>query len=143
MADKKRRARVPVNRMYKVRVIAQPIPTTLTLTTPMNSNPSVPTSTVGTTSTKMPMVKSAAASIPVMVYNLAKGKFYGVPYPIERTQAEENPSIPKLEAIPNAPTFQVREDIPWPITIPASMNLFKYRADWPIPPMQTPSVKVK
>ena len=38
---------------------------------------------------------------------------------------------------------QVREDTPWPNTIPASTNLFKARADWPIPPMQTPAVKVE
>ena len=89
------------------------------------------------------MVKSAAVSIPVMVYNLAKGKFDGVPYPTEKPQAEEIPSDhnsnpPPLEAIPNVPTFQVREDTPWPNTKSASMNLFEARADWPIPPHQHP-----
>ena len=83
-----------------------------------------------------------------MVYNLAKGNFDGVPYLTERPQAEENPSIynfkpPQPEVIPHAPTFQVRENTPWPSTIPASMNLFEARADWPIPPMQTPTVKVE
>ena len=53
------------------------------------------------------------------------------------------PTKPLPEAIPNAPTFQVREDTPWPNTVPASTNLFKARADWPIPPMQTPKVKVE
>ena len=78
-------------------------------------------------------------SLPLMVYNLAKGKFDGMPYPSERSQAEDNPSIhssnpPQLEAISNAPTFQVREDTTWPNTIPASTNRFEARADWPIPP---------
>ena len=50
MADKKRRTRATVKRRYKVRVIAQPIPSTPTLTTPVNSTPTAPTPTVGTTS---------------------------------------------------------------------------------------------
>ena len=29
------------------------------------------------------------------------------------------------------------------LTVPASTNLFKARADWPIPPMQTPVVKIE
>ena len=98
-----------------MRVIAQPIPTTPAPTAPVNLTPIVPTPTVATTSTQMPMVKSAAMSIPVMVCNLAKGKFGGIPYPTERHQAEEIPSVHNsncapLKAIPNAPTFQVRED---------------------------------
>ena len=137
MNGKKRRARVPAKRRYKVRVIAQPIPTTPIPTAPVNLTPTVPTPTVATTSTQTPVVKYAAASILVMVYNLAKGKFDGVPYPTGRPQTEKDPSIhnsnpPQLEAIPNAPTFQVREDTPWPDTVPASTNLFKARANWPI-----------
>ena len=131
-----------------MRVIAQPIPTTPTPTAPVNSTPTVPTPTVATTSIQMPVVKSAAASILVMVYNLAKGKFDGVPYPAERPQAEDNPSVhnfkpPQPEAIPNAPTFQVRVDTPQPKTVPASMNLFEARADWPIPHMPATTVKIK
>ena len=79
MADKKSRTRAPVKRRYKVRVTAQPIPTTPTPTVPVNSTATVSTPTVATTSTQIPVVKSAAASIQVMVYNLAKGKFEGVP----------------------------------------------------------------
>ena len=80
------------------------------------------------------------------MYNLAQGKFEGTPYPTGRPQ--ENPSAPNCsspqpEAILNASTFQVREDAPWSNTVPASMNLFKARADWPIPPMQIPTVKVE
>ena len=72
-------------------------------------------------------------SIPVMVYNLAPGKFAEVHYPSERAQTEENLSIcnsnlPPLEAIPNAP---VRQDIPWPSTESAPDNLFETRKDWP------------
>ena len=96
----------------------------------------------------MPVVKSVAMSILVTVYNLAQGKFKGIPYPTGRPQVEENPSTPNCnppqpEATPNAPTFQAREDTPWPNTVPASMNLFEARADWPIPPAQTPTVKVE
>ena len=93
MSEKKRRTRVPAKGRYKVKVIAQPIPTTPMPTTPVNLTPNVPTPTVASTSTQTPMVKSADASIPGMVYNLAKGKFDAVPYPAERPQAEENPSI--------------------------------------------------
>ena len=46
------------------------------------------------------------------------------------------------EAVSNVSTFQVREDTPWPNTIPAYKNLFEARADWPIPPMQMPTVKM-
>ena len=142
--QKKRRPRVPAKRRYKARVIAQPIPTIPMTAAPVNLTPTVPTPTVATTSTQMPMTKSAAKSILVMVYNLAKGKFDGVPYASERPQAEENPSVhnsnpPQLENIPNGLTFQVREDTPWPKTESASTNLFKTRADWPIPPTPAPT----
>ena len=142
--EKKRRTRKPAKRRYKVRVIAQPIPKTPVPTAPVNSTPIVPTPTVSTTSTQMPMVKSAATSIPVMVCNLAKGKFDGVPYPTERPQAEEIPSVhisnpPPLEAILNAPTFQVREDTPWPNKESVSISLFEARSDCPIPPTPAPT----
>ena len=83
----------------------------------------------------------------VTVYNLAKATFDGVPYPSERPQAEENPSVHnssplQSQAALNGQTFQVREDTPWPNSIQISMNLFKARADCPIPPMQAPSVKL-
>ena len=65
---------------------------------------------------------------------------------------EENPSAPSFnappqrqqpEAVPSATTSQVREDTPCPNTMPVSTNLFEARADWPIPPMQTPAVKME
>ena len=122
----------------QVWVIAQHIPTTPSPTAPVKSIPIATTPTVATTSTQMPVVKSAATSILVAMYNLAKGKFNEVPYQTERPQSEINPSIqnsnpPPLEVVPNPPTFQVREDTPWPNTEPASTNLFVARADWPIP----------
>ena len=137
-----------------MRVIAQPLPTIPTLTVPMNPiPPAAPTHTVATSTatTQIPMMKSAAMSIPVTVYNLAKGKVEGIPHPTGRPQAEENPSAhscsppqqrPQPEAVPYAPIFQVREGTPWSYTIPASTNLFAARADWPIPPLQIPTVKV-
>ena len=117
-------------------------------TTPVNSTPTVHTPMVATTATQMPVVKSAATSISVTVYNLAKGKFDEVPYPSERLQAEETPSIhnpnpPQLEVVPNAPTFQTRDDTPWSNTTPASTNLFEARAGWPVPHTPAPSVKVE
>ena len=144
MNKNKRWTRVPAKRRYKMRVIAQPIPTSPTPTVPVNLTPTVPTPTVATTSTQMPVVKSTAMSIPVTVYNQAKGKFDGVPYPSERPQDEKNPSIHNsnpapLEAIPNALTFQVRESTPWPNTESASTKLFEARADWPIPPTPAPT----
>ena len=147
MAEKKRRTRVSVKRRYKARVIAQPLPTTPTTSAPMNPI-STPRVAMSTASTQMPMVKSTATSILVTVNNLAQGKFKGIPYPTGRPQVEENPSThncypPQAEATPNAPTFQVTEDTPWPNTVPASTNLFEARADWPISPMQTPNVKVE
>ena len=134
MNEKKRRTRVSAKRRFKVKVTAQPIPTTPMTTTPVNLTPIVSTPTVATTSTLTPMVKSATTSIPVTLYNLAKGRFDGVPFPTERSQAEEIPSAhnsnpPPLEAIPNAPNFQVREDTPWPNTESASLNLFEARPD--------------
>ena len=106
----------------------------------MNSIPAVPTPTVptSTATTQMPVVKSVAMSILVTVYNLAQGKFEGMPYSTGRPQVEENHSTHSCnaplqkqqpEAVPNALTFQVREDSPWPNTIPTSTNLFEERAD--------------
>ena len=152
-AEKKRRARPPVKRRYKVRVITKPIPATPTL--PMNTIlPAVPTPTkaTSTATTQMPVVKSAAIYIPVTVYNLMQGKFEGIPNPTGRPQVEENPSAPSCnmpqqnqqpKAVSNVSIFQVREDTPWPDTVPASTNLLKARADWPIPPTKTTTVKIE
>ena len=106
-------------RRYKVRVIAQPSPTT--------PDPNALTPTVATASTQMPVVKYATASIPVTVYKLATGQFSEVRYPTGRPQNERNPSVhnshpPPLEDIPKAP---VREDTPWPNTGSAPKNLFE------------------
>ena len=105
MNENKKRTRVPAKRRYKVRVIAQLIPPTPTPTVPENLTPTVPTPTVATTSTQMPMVNSTATSIPVMVYNLAKGKFDGVPYPTERSRLRKflqftTPTIHHLKLYP-------------------------------------------
>ena len=132
-------------RRYKVRVIAQPIPTIPTPTTPINST--APSPTVATTSTQMPVVRSTAEYIPVMVYQLATGKFPEVPYPTARPQNKGHPSVqipnpPPLEDIPNAP---VRQGTTWPSTGSASKNLFETRKDWPTPstPTPTPASSVK
>ena len=143
-SDKRRRTML-AKRRFKVRVLAQPIPTNPTPTTPVNSSAS--TSKVATTSTQMPVVRSTIESILVMVYKLVMGKFAEVPYPTARPQNEGHPSIqssnpPLLEDIPNAP---VRQGTPWPSTGSASENLFDTRKDWPIPPTPapTPALTVK
>ena len=62
---------------------------------------------------------------------------------------EENPSVPSSnmpqqrqqpEATPNVTTLKDRKDTPWANTMPASRNLFEDRANWPIPPTETPTV---
>ena len=93
MAEKKRRTRAPVKGRYKVRVIAQPLPTISTMTAPMNPIPG-PTVATSTASTQMSMVKSAASTILVTVCNLAQGNFEGIPCPTGRTQVEEHPTPP-------------------------------------------------
>ena len=83
-ADRKRSTRAPVKWRYKVWVITQPMPVTPTL--PVNPiPPMVPTPIVATSTatTQMPVVKSAATSIPMTVYNLVQGKFEGIPTPQE------------------------------------------------------------
>ena len=93
--DKKRTARAPVKRRYKVRVITQPLPATPT--PPVNPIPACCTYPYSShfycNQSNAPM-KSAATSILVTVYNLAQGKFEGIPYPTGRPQVEENPSTP-------------------------------------------------
>ena len=128
-------------RKYKVRVLAHPVPTTPTA--PVNST--APTPTVATTSTQMPVTRSAAKSILVMVYKLATGQFAEVPYLTARPQDEGHPSTqssnpPPLEDIPNAP---IRQGTPWLNPGSAPENLFQIRKDWPIPhtPAPTPIVK--
>ena len=80
---------------------------------------------------------------------MAQGKFKGIPYPTRKPQEEEGPSIPscnnpqeeqKPEASVTATAPQNREGTPWPITMPASMNLFNARASWPIPPIEATTV---
>ena len=85
-AEKKKRAKAPVKRRFKVRVIAQPMPTNPTL--PENPPfPAEPTVVASMVTTQMPVAKSA-------VYNLAQGKFKGIPYPTRKFQEGEGPSVP-------------------------------------------------
>ena len=111
--------------------------------------PAEPTPTVATTTTttQTPMTKSAATSIPVTVYNLAQGKFQGIPNLTTRVQGEgpstpryNNPQEQQPEATAAVTPLQNREDTPWPNTMPASTNLFGSRASWPILPTEPPTV---
>ena len=95
------------------------------------------------------MPKSAATSIPMTVYNIAQGKFDGIPYPTGKPQEEEGPSAPSCnnsqerqqpEAVVTASAPQKREDTLWSNTMPASMNVFNTRASWQIPPTEAPTV---
>ena len=135
-----------------MRVTAQPMPTNPTLPTNLTLS-TEPTLTVATTmvTTQMPVTRTAAATttaIPVTVYNLAQGKFKGIPYATKRLQEEEGPSTPSsinplVEQQPKAAITatgpQKREDTPWPNTMPASTNLFDARAFWLIPLMEAPT----
>ena len=83
--EKKKRTNAPVKRRFKVRVIAQPMPTnpTLSMIPTLLAEP-YPTVVNTMVTTQMPVAKSAAmaaTSIPVTVYNLAQGKFEGISYP--------------------------------------------------------------
>ena len=139
--EKKKRAKVPVKRRFKVRVISQPMPTNPTLpVNPMPSNPTLPVNptlptnptptadTTMATSTQTSVtrpVTATAKSIPVTVYNLAQGKFKGIPYPTRSSQEEEGPSLPsgdnplrisnpKLQ--PHKPERTPHDQIPcWPL----------------------------
>ena len=148
MADRKSRTKVPVKRRYKVRVMGQPLPTTPTTSVPVDM---IPTPMVARVYCIHPDVCSKISSQVHTSDGIqldTKGKFEGVPYPTGRPHVEENPSAPNFnppqaEAIPNTPTFQVREETPWPNTMPTPTNLFGTRADWPVPPMPTPTVKIE
>ena len=136
-ASDKRKKTVLTKRKYKVRVLAQPVPTTPTTLV----NPIAPAPTVATTSTQMPVTRSATTSIPVMVYKLAAGQFAEVPYLTTRPQDGGHPLTPNsnpppLEDIPSAP---FRQGTPWPNTGSALENLFETRKDWPIPPTPVPT----
>ena len=80
--EKKKCAKEPVKRRFKVRVIAQSMHASPTLA----AEPA-PTEVTSTAATQMPVAKAAAVtttSIPVTVYNLAQGKFKRIPYPSRR-----------------------------------------------------------
>ena len=113
-----------------MRVIAQPMPANPTLpmnpTLPAEPNPTLANTTV---TTQMPVAKSAAmaaTSTSVIVYNLAQGKFEGMPYPSGNFQEGEGPSTPSCnnpqeeqqpEAAATVTTPQNREGTPWPNTM--------------------------
>ena len=143
--QKKRRTRVPTKRRYKVRVIAQPIPTTPNANCSIEFNPNCtyPHSSHHLHPNAHGKVHSCIHTSNGIQYG--NTKFAEVPYPSERPQAEENPSIDdsnllSLEAIHNAP---VRQDTPWPSIESAPENLFETRKDWPIPPTPAPTVKTE
>ena len=140
-ASDKRKRTMLTKRKYKVRVLAQPASTTPT--TSVNSTAPIPR--IATTSTHTPVTRSAATSIPVMVYKLATGQFVEVPYPTPRPQDEGHPSIqnskpPPLEDISSTP---FRPGILWSTEGSASENLFETRKHWPFPPTLAPSPIMK
>ena len=141
-AEKKKRAKAPIKRRFKVRLIEQSLP--------INPTPTVVTTTAA--STQMLAVKPTATTanptpLPVTIYNLAQSRIQEIPNPsIRKFKGEEGPSThnsdnpskvlhPKATTTATAP--QTREDIPWPNTMPVFTNLFVARASWPIPPSET------
>ena len=91
-AAEKKRAKAPVKRRFKVRVIAQPLPVNPTM--PVNPTPAAATTTA--TSTQMSAVKlttttASPTPIPVTLYNLAQSRIQEIPNsPIRRFQGEED-----------------------------------------------------
>ena len=138
----------PAKRRYKVSLIAQPVQNTPTMATLVTLTATAPITMVATTSTQTlqtPTVKTATESIPVTVYNLAKGKYY-ILHQLERPQPEANPfnfhsNPPPLEDIPTAPIYQVREGNPWPNIMPTSENLFWNQSRLAYSPFLTPTVR--
>ena len=102
--EKRRRAKALVKRRYKVRVIAKPMPAIPnSLVNPILPAEPIPTVATPTVIAQMPVVKSAATSIPVTVYNLAQGKFEGIP------TSQEGPKwkkilLPQLKYTPTKAT---------------------------------------
>ena len=101
---------------------AEPTPTVATSTVVNPIPPAEPTPTVATSTltTQMPVAKSAATSIAVIVYNVAQGKFKGIPYPTRKFQEGEgpfthscnNPQEQQPEAAATVTTLQNRENTP-------------------------------
>ena len=93
-AEKKKRTKTPVKRMFKVRLIEQSLPINPAL--PVNPTPTVVTTMA--TSTQMSAVKPTATTanstpIPVTVYNLAQSRIQEIHNPpMRRFQREEGPS---------------------------------------------------
>ena len=83
--EEKMRARAPVKRRYKVRVIAQPMPVIPNFTHEPNSACCTYSySSHFYHNSPNANGESAATSIPVTVYNLVQGKFEGILYPTGR-----------------------------------------------------------
>ena len=94
-AEKKKRAKPPMKRRFKVRVIVQPLPLNPTLP----SNPTPMAVTTMATSTQTSAVKSTATTanptpIPVTLYNLAQSRIQEIPNPLMRRFQGEDPSTP-------------------------------------------------
>ena len=77
-----------MKRQFKVRLIEKSLLEPKAAATMATSTP---TSVVQSTTTT-----AKPSPIPVMMYNLAQGKFQGVPNPTKRFQDEENPFTPIL-----------------------------------------------
>ena len=82
---------------YKVKVLAQPVPTTTT--------PTAPNPTVATASTEMPVVRSTAMSIPVMVYKLATGQLLKSQIQLEDPRMKD--ILPFTPTLHNIRTYQM------------------------------------
>ena len=104
---------IPAERRYKVRLIAQPVHTTLTsapdtkvtvASATLTLTVLTPVTATTTTSTQtMPMTQTITETIPITLHNLTKGKFDAVGKP----QPELNSLIPPvLEDVPQAPVFK-------------------------------------
>ena len=89
--------------------------------------------------TQMAVVRSTAASIPVMVYKLATGQFPEVPHPTGRPQ--EKKILPFTLTLHHSRTYPMPQSdrgLLGPTQGSAPENLLKGRKDWPITTTSVP-----
>ena len=144
-AGKKKRAKAPIRRRFKVRLIEQCLP--INPTFPVNLALTVVTTMVTSTQTSAVKLTATTANptpLPVTIYNLAQSRIQEIHNPpIRKIQGEEGSSTPNSDNPPKvqqpqaATTATSPQTTPWPNTMPTSTYLFVARATWPIPPSKT------
>ena len=121
-------------RKYKVRLLAQPIPSIPTSTAPVPM--------VATVSTQTPLVRATARVYTSNSIQIGNRKICW--NHMSNNQTPEQRIQPPWKIYPNT---LARQGTPWPKTGSASENLFETRKDWPISltptPTSSPTVKTE